>query len=80
MRKLMNDSMLSISNTAAGMINGDELAGLDYGCEGTPEYERVRNTLTRFYKNIELEDIYCIKPESGRGFVFVMDLTENSPL
>jgi diguanylate cyclase (GGDEF)-like protein len=79
MRTLMNDSMLSISNTAAGMIDGDELAGLDYGCEGTPEYEHVRDTLTRFYKNIELEDIYCIKPESGRGFVFVMDLTENSP-
>ena len=79
MRTLMNDSMLSISNTAAGMIDGDELAGLDYGCEGTSEYGHVRDTLTRFYKNIELEDIYCIKPESGRGFVFVMDLTENSP-
>ena len=79
MRTLMNSSMLSISNTAAGMIDGDDLSGLDYGSEGTPEYEHVRDTLTRFYDNIELEDIYCVKPESGRGFIFVMDLTGNNP-
>lgn len=78
-RKLIDDYMLSVSKAAAGMIDGDELAGLDYDSKGSPAYEHVRDTLSRFYKNIELEDIYIVRPESGVGFVFVMDMTEDSP-
>ena len=78
-RKLIDDYMLSVSKAAAGMIDGDELASLDYGCEGKPEYEHARDTLSRFYKSIELEDIYCVRAESGVGFIFVMDMTEDDP-
>ena len=46
-RKLIDDYMLSVSKAAAGMIDGDELAGLDKDSKGSPEYEHVRDTLSR---------------------------------
>jgi len=79
MRKLMNDSMLSISSTAAGMIDGDKLKHLDYGCEETAEYKDIRSTLATFNENIELEDIYCVKSDDEKGFIFAIDLTEDNP-
>ena len=79
MRTLMNDSMLSISNTAAGMIDGDKLKQLDYGCEGTEAYSEIRHTLGIFNENIELEDIYCIKPDAEKGYIFAIDMTSDNP-
>lgn len=78
-RKVTDDYMRSVSKAAAGMIDGDELASLGYGCEDGPAYKQIRDTLTRFNDNIELEDIYIVKPQSGVGFIFVMDLTDNDP-
>lgn len=79
LRKLSRDYMLSVSNTAAGMIDGKMLDSLDYGCEGTQEYRAIRGTLESFSNNIELEDIYCIKHMAGEGYIFVMDLTSDDP-
>jgi len=79
MKKLMNDSMLSISSTAAGMIDGDKLKQLEYGCEGTDAYNEIKHTLATFNENIELEDIYCMKPDEEKGFIFVIDLTDDHP-
>ena len=78
-RKLTRDYMLSVSNTAAGMVDGDELRRLGPDSAGTQEYEAVLDTLKRFYDNIELEDIYCIKHVAGEGYIFVMDLTTDEP-
>lgn len=54
MRKLMNKYMLSISKTAAGMIDGDEFAGLsaEYEPETDKSYMDVfRRADTRMYKD-----------------------------
>lgn len=79
MKKIMNDYMLSVSNTAAGMIDGDDLKKIDYGCEDTYAYRNILKTLTTFDRNIELEDIYCIKPDAAKGYIFVIDLTDDDP-
>ena len=74
--KVTNDYMLSVARSASGLIDGDELAGLDYGCEGSPSYLKIRDTLSCFNENTGLEDIYILRPESGVDFIFVMDLTD----
>ena len=79
MKKIMNDYMLSVSNTAAGMVDGDELKQLDYGCEETPAYSKIYRTLETFNDNTKLEDIYCIKPDAGKGYIFAIDLTDDDP-
>ena len=57
MRTQINERMLDISNTAAAMLNGDELARITADDYGSPEYENVMKTLTYFQDNIELEYI-----------------------
>jgi len=77
--KVTNDYMLSVARSASGLIDGDELAHLDYGCEDSPSYLQIRDTLSCFNENAGLEDIYILRPESGVGFIFVMDMTEERP-
>lgn len=79
MRTQINERMLDVSNTAAAMLNGDELAEITAEDYGTPEYESVMKTLTYFQENIELEYIYCIIQVSEREFVFGVDPTIEDP-
>jgi diguanylate cyclase (GGDEF)-like protein len=79
MRTQINERMLDISNTAAAMLDGDELAKLTADDYGSPEYESVMKTLTYFQENIEFEYIYCIMQVSEKEFVFGVDPTIEDP-
>ena len=79
MRTQIDGRMLDVSNTAAAMIDGDDLEALTKDDYGSPEYERVMETLTYFQDNIELKYIYCIKPVGEREFVFSVDPTVADP-
>ena len=79
LRTQINERMLDISNTAAAMLNGDELARIQADDYGSPEYENVMKTLTYFQDNIELSYIYCIIQVSEKEFVFGVDPTIEDP-
>ena len=79
MRSLINSRMLDVSNTAAGMLNGDELEQLTADDYDTPEYQRALQMLTYFQDRIELEYIYCIKDLGNKNFVFSIDPTVEDP-
>ena len=79
MRTQINERMLDISNTAAAMLDGDELAKITADDIDSPEYQKVMHTLTYFQDNIELEYIYCIMQVSEREFVFGVDPTIEDP-
>ena len=44
-----------VDNTAAAMINGDELKALRAEDKDTPAYRRINDTLTYFQDNIDLD-------------------------
>lgn len=71
--------MLDLANTAADMINGDELKRLKAEDKDTEAYQKVVRTLTCFQENIELEYIYCIKDMGNKQFVFSVDPTLIDP-
>ena len=71
--------MLDIANTAADMINGDELERLTKNDVETKEFQDVVNTLIGFQSNIQLEYIYCIIQVSEKEFVFGVDPTIEDP-
>ena len=71
--------MLDVANTAADMINGDELERLTADDKDTEEYRKVLRTLSCFRDNIELEYIYCIKDTGNKHFVFTVDVAEEDP-
>lgn len=79
MRTQIDERMLDISNTAAAMLDGDDLKKLTAEDVDSPEYKRVLETLTYFQDNIELEYIYCIMQVSDKEFVFGIDPTVEDP-
>ena len=79
MRTQINERMMDVSNTAAAMINGDELAKLTVHDLGSPEYESVMKILTYFQDNTELEYIYCVMQVGEREFVYSVDPTIEEP-
>ena len=79
MRDQIDGRMLDISNTAAAMINGDDIKKLTADDKDSPEYQRVLDILTYFQDNIALEYIYCILQTGEKEFVFGIDPTVNDP-
>lgn len=73
LKKLMKDQMLSISDTAASMIDGDTLEALGPEDEGTPEYAEVMDTLTHFRDNMNTTYIYCLRDAGDGRFTYGID-------
>ena len=76
---LMQTRMLDISNTAAAMLNGDDLKSVTPADEGTDRYEAIMRTLTYFQDNIQLKYIYCIRDMGDGTFTFGLDPTVEDP-
>ena len=79
MLTLIQNRMLDISNTAAAMLDGDELKNLKKEDKGTVEYQKVNDTLAYFQDNIDLRYIYCVTAKSDKEFVFSVDPTVEDP-
>ena len=79
MKALIHSRMLDISNTAAAMVNGDNLKNLKAEDKGTPPYQHVHDTLNYFRENVNLEFIYCVQAKSEKEFVFSVDPDPDDP-
>ncbi len=73
MKTLIDNHMLDIANTSADMLDGDSLARVDGEHRGTPDYDRIYDTLSAFEKNIGLEFIYTVRANEDGTFMFVID-------
>lgn len=78
MRSQINARMLDIANTAASMLDGDDLKKVTPADMGDPSYETIIRTLREFRQNIELEHIFCIRTNENGQFTYGIDpiLTE----
>ena len=76
---LMKTQMLGLSNTAAGMLDGDVLERLGPEDHDTPEYQSVMKTLSYFQQNLGLMYIYCIRDMGDGTFTFGLDPTVEDP-
>ena len=79
MKELLQTRMLDVANTAADMLDGDKLKTLKASDKGTPDYQKISDTLAFFRDNIDLAYIYCIQPKGEREFVFSVDPTLTDP-
>ncbi len=79
MISLIHSRMLDISNTAAAMIDGDELKSMEPEKSQTKEYKKIMWILSSFMENIELKYIYCIQDEGNGKFTFGLDPTVEDP-
>ncbi len=79
LREQINQRMLDIANTAAYMIDGDEIKNITKEDEGTEPYNRALETLRAFQENIALDYIYGINPEPDGTFTFTIDPAIDDP-
>lgn len=79
LREQIDQRMLDIANTAAHLLNGDELEQLKKEDEGTEPYNRALETLRAFQDKIQLDYIYGIRQEADGSFTFTIDPAEEDP-
>ena len=72
-RTQINERMLDIVKTAAGMLDGDALERLTPEDADTPEYRAVLDTLRVYMDNAGLDYIYCVRMTGGKEFTFGID-------
>ncbi len=73
MKQQIDSRLLNITETAADMIDGDEYQNITKESIGTPEYQKIFDTLAYFQNNIDLEFIYCIDIHDDGTFTFTID-------
>ncbi len=78
-KKLLQQRMLDVSNTAAAMLDGDELKRLTADDVNTKEYQDTLHTLRFFLDNIDLEYIYGIQQLDDGTFAFTIDPEPDNP-
>lgn len=78
-REQIESRMLDVANTAAAMLNGDELRVLRAENRDTPAYKNTLDILSRFEQNIELAYIYCVRAMPDASFIFTIDPDPESP-
>ena len=77
--ELVKQRMLDISNTAAFNLDGDVLASLGEGDEGTEAYQSQLDILAVFRDHTDLEYIYCMKQTGPESFIFTIDADPEDP-
>ena len=72
MKTMIRKNMLDISNTAAGLLDGDVMAALTEEDVGTPVFRDIADKLIVFQNNADIEFIYAARQEGDR-YVFTVD-------
>ena len=78
-RELIRKNMLNISNTAAGLIEGDELGALTEENVGSDVYNKILEELSVFQNNVDIEYIYAVRQVSEEDFEFTVDADPEDP-
>ena len=73
LRQLLEKNMLDITNTAAGLMDGDKLGALTEDDVDGPYFNQVIQTLSVFQDRVEIEFIYAVKQVGEKEFVFTVD-------
>ena len=79
LREQIESRMLDVANTAAAMLDGDDLRTLRAEDTDTPEYRTALKTLSRFEESIDLAYIYCVRAQDDGSFIFTIDPDPESP-
>ena len=73
LRQLLEKNMLDITNTAAGLMDGDRLGALTEDDVGGDYFNEVIKTLRVFQDRVEIEFIYAVRQVGPEEFVFTVD-------
>lgn len=72
-------NVVNIASSSAAHVDGDLLAGIEVGDEGTDEYNQIIDQLALFRDNAELEYIYTLRQLDDGTVIFVVDSDTEEP-
>lgn len=70
---------MSVAETAAAIIDGNQIARIQIGDEGTKDYKEILEQLQSFFVNEEVGFIYTMRRD-GDSVQFVVDAKEGAPI
>ena len=73
LRDVLEKNMLDITDTAAGLMDGDKLGALTEDDVGGEYFNEVIKTLRVFQDRVEIEFIYAVRQVGPEEFVFTVD-------
>lgn len=79
MESMVRRNMLSISETAAVLIDGDALGKLTKNDVGSPGFRMLLGELTAFTYNEDVEYIYAVRQVGEDEFIFTVDADPEDP-
>ena len=79
MRVLINKNMLDVTNTAAGLLDGDALGALTEDDVGSEAFEEIKARLSVFQENVDIRFIYATRQVSEDRFIFTVDPDPEEP-
>ena len=79
MESMVRRNMLSISETAAALIDGDALGKLTKNDVGSPGFRMLLGELTAFTYNEDVEYIYAVRQVGEDEFIFTVDADPEDP-
>lgn len=78
-QSLIRRSMLSVSDTAADLVDGDALGAFTEADIDTPPYRQAYNSLAAFQNNADIVFIYAVRQTGADQYVFIVDPDPVSP-
>lgn len=78
-QKMVRKNMLSMSNTAASLVDGDVAGSFTKEDVGSGEYDFVLSELSAFQNNTDVEYIYLVKQTGDDQFIFLVDADPADP-
>ena len=76
---LVRKNMLSIVCTAADIVNGDRLGSLQESDVGSAIFTEVKEELSAFQNNTDIEYIYAVRQDGPDRFIFTVDADPEDP-
>ncbi len=79
MRTMIRKSMLDISNTAAGFLDGDVMGAMTEEDVGSPAWQDALDKLSVFQQNADIEFIYAVRQLDEDSYGFLVDADPDDP-
>ena len=71
--------MLDLASSAAALLDGDVLGAFTAEDQGSPEYQRAKDTLSAFQENTDVKFVYCMRKVGDQSFEFTIDPAPDNP-
>lgn len=76
---LLDEKVMDIAQSAADLVDGEQVRSITEADVGTPEYEEGLETVRIIMENVSADYVYIIRKEADGRFIFILDPDPEHP-